>query len=257
MKVKPLAALTLLSIAALSSASSASAAVASASASMDWNSFTYAVIDTDPTDGIAAALNWTSKWSNVSANVESYQSASSYDWATPISAVDGVATALASPDALTATFSSPPGTLNASAWVNRDGSFTLSAHTLVTFSVMVTTSIDMNVPINGNAYAWAQIEANGPGFDGDPNSFQKGGTGKISWANGSGPQSDSGKINASLFNGSANDMDGSLNAFASVTSYGFNPVVTPPVPEPETYAMLLAGLGLMATIARRRKNTLS
>jgi hypothetical protein len=27
------------------------------------------------------------------------------------------------------------------------------------------------------------------------------------------------------------------------------------VPEPETYAMLLAGLGLMATIARRRKNT--
>jgi hypothetical protein len=27
------------------------------------------------------------------------------------------------------------------------------------------------------------------------------------------------------------------------------------VPEPETYAMLLAGLGLMAGIARRRKNT--
>jgi hypothetical protein len=29
--------------------------------------------------------------------------------------------------------------------------------------------------------------------------------------------------------------------------------VTAPVPEPESYAMLLAGLGLMATIARRRK----
>jgi PEP-CTERM motif len=27
-----------------------------------------------------------------------------------------------------------------------------------------------------------------------------------------------------------------------------------PVPEPETYAMMLAGLGLMGTIARRRKN---
>ena len=26
------------------------------------------------------------------------------------------------------------------------------------------------------------------------------------------------------------------------------------VPEPETYAMMLAGLGLMGTIARRRKN---
>jgi hypothetical protein len=30
-------------------------------------------------------------------------------------------------------------------------------------------------------------------------------------------------------------------------------VLTAPVPEPETYAMLLAGLGLMGAIARRRK----
>lgn len=30
--------------------------------------------------------------------------------------------------------------------------------------------------------------------------------------------------------------------------------ITAPVPEPETYAMLLAGLGLMGAIARRRKN---
>jgi hypothetical protein len=30
-----------------------------------------------------------------------------------------------------------------------------------------------------------------------------------------------------------------------------------PVPEPETYAMLLAGFGLMAGIARRRKKQLA
>ena len=29
---------------------------------------------------------------------------------------------------------------------------------------------------------------------------------------------------------------------------------TPPVPEPETYAMLLAGLGALAFVARRRKS---
>lgn len=28
---------------------------------------------------------------------------------------------------------------------------------------------------------------------------------------------------------------------------------TPPVPEPETYGMLVAGLGLMAAVARRRR----
>lgn len=45
---------------------------------------------------------------------------------------------------------------------------------------------------------------------------------------------------------------------AANRSYGFGatfavaPMVAP-VPEPETYAMLLAGLGLMGVIARRRK----
>jgi len=37
-------------------------------------------------------------------------------------------------------------------------------------------------------------------------------------------------------------------------AYSFAVVTSLPVPEPETYAMLLAGLGLMGTIARRRKS---
>jgi hypothetical protein len=40
-----------------------------------------------------------------------------------------------------------------------------------------------------------------------------------------------------------------------VTSAWYTP--TSPVPEPETYAMLLAGLGLMGFVARRRRNTLA
>jgi hypothetical protein len=41
-------------------------------------------------------------------------------------------------------------------------------------------------------------------------------------------------------------------ANASLNTASFSVAVTP-VPEPETYAMLLAGLGLIGTIARRRK----
>lgn len=44
--------------------------------------------------------------------------------------------------------------------------------------------------------------------------------------------------------------EGSIDAYAKVT-YTYE---TAPVPEPETYAMLLAGLGLVGVIARRRKS---
>lgn len=42
-------------------------------------------------------------------------------------------------------------------------------------------------------------------------------------------------------------------------SYGITSVVGPvaPIPEPETYAMLLAGLGLMVFVARRRRQNLA
>ncbi len=48
-----------------------------------------------------------------------------------------------------------------------------------------------------------------------------------------------------------NDNGAGLNMKVS----GLATVVSAPVPEPETYAMLLAGLGLMGGIARRRKAT--
>ena len=47
-----------------------------------------------------------------------------------------------------------------------------------------------------------------------------------------------------------------LAASGSVDGFGaaFGGYTVTAVPEPETFAMLLAGLGLMGTIARRRKN---
>jgi hypothetical protein len=45
-----------------------------------------------------------------------------------------------------------------------------------------------------------------------------------------------------------------VRGYGSVAQYTLN-LSTAPVPEPETYAMLLAGLGLMGVVARRRKNS--
>jgi len=46
-------------------------------------------------------------------------------------------------------------------------------------------------------------------------------------------------------------LSGSFIALRNLTVLASTPLA--PVPEPETYAMLLAGLGLMATVARRKR----
>jgi hypothetical protein len=40
----------------------------------------------------------------------------------------------------------------------------------------------------------------------------------------------------------------------SSVAYGNAPAMTQPIPEPETYALMLAGLGVVGFVARRRKN---
>jgi Lectin C-type domain/PEP-CTERM motif len=52
-------------------------------------------------------------------------------------------------------------------------------------------------------------------------------------------------------NGQWNDLD-NLNGYAG-PKYGVVELTTSPVPEPETYAMMLAGLGLLAVARRKQK----
>ncbi len=47
---------------------------------------------------------------------------------------------------------------------------------------------------------------------------------------------------------------GNVPDFSNLTLFARD-VVTTPVPEPETYALMLAGLGAMGFIARRRRTT--
>lgn len=69
---------------------------------------------------------------------------------------------------------------------------------------------------------------------------------------------DNGKTYQQLYSGFSSDV-GHLNGEGSqrvaLGFYGVANASLAPIPEPETYAMLLAGLGLISTLARRRSKT--
>lgn len=52
------------------------------------------------------------------------------------------------------------------------------------------------------------------------------------------------------------DGEGRCSETTEITSGWYTPTTVAPVPEPETYAMMLAGLGLLGVAARRRKQKL-
>ena len=102
------------------------------------------------------------------------------------------------------------------------------------------------------SFSWSYHtnDVDGPTFD--PFFYLNGGLTQLT--NSGGPNSQSGSFSALV---SAGDIFGfnqhSLDSiFGSATTTISNFNVTP-VPEPETYAMLLAGLSLLGFAARRRK----
>ena len=226
----------------------ASAPSAAAYANIDWSTFTVQIIDIN--GGTGGALTWTNgKTSDVNADAGNYANNSSSDWSTYLSVIDDVASSSTDATSINANFSTSPTSLNAYAQANRFGYFTLTANTMAIFSVNANTNIDMSKPLNGDAYAWAALDADGVGPFGTD--LQHGGTSKIAFAAGVGsPVTDNGKLYATFTNLTAVDMDGTVHAFTQVNKYG---VIAFAVPEPETYAMMLAGLGLVGFMARRRK----
>lgn len=219
-------------------------------ATIDWSTLQIQVIDTDPLDGITPLLTFSSRSSSVSSQAPDYDQSGSADWITDLVSSSGVASASVGTGGLIASFAAVPSTLNAFAQASRYGSFVVTANTLVTFQVAASASVQLPVPLNGSAYAWARFEANGPGFFGDLENQQRSGTEKLVFAEGSGvPLFQGGLLYASFYNGTSAEMEGQLSGFSQVNSYGFIPVV----PEPQSVAMMLAGVGLLAAVARRRR----
>jgi hypothetical protein len=142
--------------------------------------------------------------------------------------------------------------------------FTLSANTAVTFSVMgsmhVMTSMGYNLDADTGEYAYSDAVINVLGnvngnfqVDSQERSLYAGFD--VRDDNTTFGQSDSwsGQLSVSFYNYGQTDTTAEFQAFVKTEGQsGIWDGVTP-VPEPETYAMLLGGLALVGGVARRRR----
>lgn len=216
-----------------------------ASATIDWSSLNFQLFDLDPLDGIAPTLTWQpldqNTYVGASSSLDGWSGDSAADWSSAISASEGAATGWADAGVLGAEL----GGLLSEGWnsasADRSGSFQLSAKSLVLFTIDAVVSAQQLA--GGNLYAWASLDVFGTngyglGYQGSSSGIDAGE--RFGEAVGS-------TLAVSFMNPSTQATTGTLTAWASVDGLGI-----PPVPEPETYAMMLAGLAMLGFTARRR-----
>jgi len=146
------------------------------------------------------------------------------------------------------------------------GAFTLSANTFAVFtakgSATYSTTIGYDAITNQSesSSAFATLEAYGSnGYTGSQDSYDEAYVNTMCIWNPAtsicGPSASNGTktstLQAFFANTTGNSQTGNLSASTNV--YGYSLTAIGAVPEPETYAMLLAGLGLIGAAVKRRK----
>ena len=131
------------------------------------------------------------------------------------------------------------------------GNFTLSAGTLLLVTGSASVSAMATNTISGDMATYAVLELTGAGSLGSGSQTSKDellqqhvaapGFADASW-------SESRSLSASFTNLTNTSLDGGIRLEATV----YSQLVAAPVPEPETYALMLAGLAAIGMLARRR-----
>lgn len=246
----------------------------SAEANFNWSAMTFTLIDLNLSDGIAPSVSWSGQSGNASASAnssdnfhsksisESYQASS----ASSVVGSNAVATYAAGTSvynnqnvAITANADAsaiPVGGSFANGYSNASGSV-YSAFSLSGAGVMVI-NVPYSIMVTGDKYnyndygsaamnIYASFYASDGSYSGSQSanrSFSSYWTGDTSYA---------GVFTLSVANSSSLlTTFGSLNSSMSADARYYGDSYVPGVPEPETYAMMLAGLGLIGVIARRR-----
>lgn len=244
------------------------AADGTATASLDWNQLQVSVTGVD---GNVPTVTFSDEYSSLSSSAytpregSEYNTKSIYDWTSTIAAnAEATATTFADAAASPLSFSANAQSMgddngypywdnsSASSSGNRSENFSFDGPGVLTVTIPYTLNItggetfDYWNSTSASVYASAYFsgsDENG-NYDSSSNaSFS------LSSYYGNSPDSQSGNLVFGIF--AAGPGSGSLNFNINASTGDY---YVPAIPEPESYAMLLAGLGLIGMIARRRSN---
>lgn len=202
---------------------------------MDWSSFGIALSDLDSNDGVAPSLQWTSQTTDASILINGtlFKASPANDFTSSVSVDDGLRFAGADAGVISTTGSGLDPTLFfLEIYASRYGKFTLSPMTRVEFSLPVSASA-LGIPPGISFGAIMDLSADFTSFDSAGISEGQSISARTLIAS----FSNQGTVEATNVNFNSGII---INASAA------------PVPEPGEWALMLAGLGLVAASAARR-----
>ena len=249
------------------------AASAHATATIDWSALNFEIIDLDPADGITPTLSWTNFSAGITDSATSYSisliesNSHSRGMLTAADTVDSsantfAASAHASLDQLTIQLDSFAEESNeprssyesnrAEAYGTLGGNFSLTGKGVALINLPYAVAV-MGEQGNTGDYARTYVSISSSFSDSSGGYSGSVSTYKSYYSYSTGARLFDDVFTLTLGNTDADTtVTGSINASLGAYTYARSNGVVPGVPEAPSYAMMLAGLGLVASVMHRR-----